>query len=190
MDHFGDGSSFGVEVKYSREEQILGTAGGVKRLSQFFDDTFVVVYGDVLTDFDLSALLHFHATRPDGPHLTMSLYHVPNPWDCGIVGLGAQARVRRFVEKPPVSDVFSDLASAGVLVMDPDLLSHVPDGRFFDFGRDLFPALLEAGVPLYGWPLPDSAYLIDVGSPERYAQVQDEWPTPAARRFLDQGGDR
>jgi NDP-sugar pyrophosphorylase family protein len=187
MGHFGSGSALGVEITYSVEEQILGTAGGAKRLSAFLDETFVLVYGDVLTDFDLDALVEFHRSRPKTPHLSICLYRVPNPWDCGIVALDEGGRVIRFVEKPKKREVFSDLASTGVLLVDSELLKYVPDGCFYDFGHDLFPALLEAGVPLYGWTLPESAYLLDVGSPERYARVQQEWPTEAARAFVPPG---
>ena len=190
MDHFGSGAGFGVDITYSVEEEILGTAGGAKRLSPFLDETFVLVYGDVLTDFDLGALIDFHRSRPPAPHLSIGLYHVPNPWDCGIVGLDERRRILRFVEKPRRDDVFSDLASTGVLVVDPELLQYVPAGRFADFGHDVLPALLQSGVPLHGWIIPDSAYLLDVGSPERYAQVQREWPTDAARAFVPAGGGR
>ncbi|MBM4429423.1 MAG: nucleotidyltransferase family protein [Chloroflexi bacterium] len=190
MNHFRDGSAFGVEITYSVEKAIQGTAGGVKRVARFFDGPLVLVYGDVLTDLDLKALVDFHFDRPVGPHMSMSLYRVPNPWECGIVGLNGQGRVIRFVEKPAVEDVFSNLASAGVLVVDPELLEYVPDGCFYDFGRDLFPRLLQLGVPMYGWPLPDTAYLIDIGTLEKYARVQQEWPTLAAHRFLGYGGEQ
>lgn len=190
MDHFGNGAAFGVDITYSLEEEILGTAGGAKRLSAFLDETFVLVYGDVLTDFDLGALVDFHRSRAQEAHLSVSLYHVPNPWDCGIVSLDEWGRILRFVEKPRKPEVFSDLASTGVLVVDHELLQYVPAGRFYDFGHDVFPALLQSGVPLHGWTIPDSAYLVDVGSPERYAQVQREWPTEAARAFVSIEGGR
>ncbi|HEY7203335.1 MAG TPA: nucleotidyltransferase family protein [Methylomirabilota bacterium] len=190
MDHFGRGVDFGVDITYSIEDEILGTAGGAKRLAPFLDEPFVLVYGDVLTDFDLSALIEFHRSRPPEPHLSIALYRVPNPWDCGIVGLDGEGRILRFVEKPKREDVFSDLASTGVLVVDHELLQYVPAGRFSDFGLDILPALLRSGVPLHGWTIPDSAYLVDVGSPERYARVQREWPTAAARTFVPAGGDR
>lgn len=184
IDHFGDGSAFGVDLTYSCEEQILGTAGGVKRMAHFFDATFVLVYGDVLTDLDLKALVDFHFDQPAGPHLSMSLYHVPNPSDCGIVGVNEQGLITRFVEKPASQDVFSDLASAGVLVIDPELLEYVPEDCFYDFGRDLFPRLLTLGVPMYAWTVPETTYLIDIGSKNKYDKVQSEWPTSIARKFL------
>ena len=86
-DYFGDGSAFRVDIAYSVEERILGTAGGARRMSRFLDCTFVLVYGDVLTDLDLTTLVGFHRRHTAGPHLTMTLYRVPNPSECGIVSL-------------------------------------------------------------------------------------------------------
>lgn len=182
--HFGDGSGFGVEITYSLEETVLGTAGGVKRLDHFLDSTFVIIYGDILTDLDLKALVKFHFRQVKEPHLTMTLHRVSSPWECGIVSLDGHGRVTRFVEKPARTEVFSDLASASVLVVDPEILAYVADGCFCDFGRDLFPELIRYQVPIYGWLLPDTAYLIDIGTPEKYVRVQQEWPTQRALRFL------
>lgn len=184
IDHFGDGSRFGVEITYSVEETLLGTAGGVKRMAASFDGAFVVIYGDVLTDLDLTDLLTLHGSQPEEPHISMCLYRVANPSACGIVALDDRGRVTRFVEKPSREEVFSDLASAGVLVVDPALLEYVPDDRPYDFGADLLPQLLRARAPIYGWPLPSSAYLIDIGTPESYARASTDW---AAGRPGDPG---
>jgi len=182
--YLGDGSALGVAVSYSIERALLGTAGGAKRMGGGLREPFAVVYGDVLTDLDLGALMGFHLSRPAGPHLSMCLYRVPNPTECGIVELDETARVTRFVEKPAKGEVFSNLANSGILVMDPEVLDGVPAGEPFDFGGDLFPALLDQGIPMYGWPLPATAYLIDFGLPDKYARVQHEWPTAAARKYL------
>jgi NDP-sugar pyrophosphorylase family protein len=186
--HFGDGRAFGVSIDYSVEERILGTAGGTKRQASVFDGPFVVVYGDVLTDLDLSALAEYHSTRASALHLTMSLYRVPDPERCGVAVLDVEGRVTRFVEKPRRGQCPSDLASAGVLILDPEILRNVPDGVFYDYGQDLFPALLQDGIPIYGWPLPNDAYLIDFGTPENYQRAQTEWPTARSQRFMTQAG--
>lgn len=177
MEHFGNGSSFGLRITYSVEETLLGTAGGVKRMRAFFDGPFVVVFGDVVTNFDLKAFIDFHFSWPHTPHVSMSLYRVSNPHECGIVDLNAQGRVVRFVEKPGPDEIFSNLANAGVLVIDPEILQYVPEGVFYDLGRDLFPRLIELGVAMYGWSLPDTAFLIDIGTPEKYERAQWEWRT-------------
>jgi mannose-1-phosphate guanylyltransferase len=184
LHHFADRDRFGVAITFSREENILGTAGGVKRVEHLFYEPFIVVYGDVLTDLSLTDLIDFHHRQGAEPHITLSLYHAPNPTECGIVGLDENGRVTRFVEKPEADAVFSDLANAGVLVIDPPLLRYVPADTFYDFSTDLLPLLLEKGLPIYGQPLPDGTYLIDIGTPEKYERVQTEWPTERMRREL------
>ena len=184
MRHMGDGASFGVSIEYSLEERIMGTAGGAKLREDFFSGSFVVVYGDVLTDLDLSFLIGYHESRTVLPHLTMSLYREPNPERCGVACVNDQGLVSRFVEKPMPGQAPSDLASAGVLVVDREILQYIPKHRFYDYGRDLFPLLLRDAVPMFGWLLPESTYLIDFGTPENYARAQREWPTRRARMFL------
>lgn len=171
MDYFGDGHDFGVQITYSLEKELLGTAGAVKKLQHFFTDTFFVVYGDLLTTLDLTALIEFH--RRKRGMATVALYRVSNPESCGIIELDGQGRIRRFVEKPEPETAFSDLANAGVYVLEPEVLDFIPRGIFYDFGHDLFPSLLERYVPLYGYPIKD--YLIDIGTPEKYQQAQMDW---------------
>jgi mannose-1-phosphate guanylyltransferase len=167
-DYFGDGSALGVQFVYSREEEILGTAGGARKLAWFLDEPFVLVYGDVLTALDLDAVRRAHDER--AAQVTIVLYHVPNPWECGLVEMDDTGRIVRFVEKPPKEEVFTDLANAGIYIVEPGILSEVPEGCFADFGRDLFPRLLDQGVPLYGYPT--DQYVLDIGDHIKYARAQ------------------
>jgi NDP-sugar pyrophosphorylase family protein len=182
--YFGDGARLGVRLTYSVETDIRGTAGGVKALEDFLDERFVLVYGDVLTDLDLAALITFHRMRMDGPHLTMALYRVPDPTRCGIVSISPEYRIERFVEKPSPDAAFSNLASAGVLILDPEAVAMIPDDKAYDFGRDIFPRYLHRDFPMFGWELPESARLIDVGSPGRYETVRQGWPAPPEGRSV------
>ena len=169
----GDGSQWGVRLTYSIEETILGTAGAVRRLQPFLDERFFVLYGDVLTDLDLAALDRFHTAQQAA--LTAALYHVPRPWECGIVDMDSSGRISRFVEKPPKAAVFSDLANAGIYVMEPSLITAIPPDAFYDFGRDLFPSLLRHGAAIYGYPIGPDDYLLDIGSPDKYEQANRDW---------------
>lgn len=178
-DYFGDGNRLGLNIVYSYENRIMGTAGAIRKLSTFAGKhPLVVVYGDVLTDLDLTALIAAHnrfvALDPSAG-VTMSLYHVNNPTEVGLVGMNAAGRITRFVEKPKAEEVFTDLASAGVLIIEPDVVSRIPADTFYDFGRDLFPQLLEQGVSLYGWVVPDGTYVMDIGTPEKLTQAQHDW---------------
>jgi len=183
--YFGDGAALGVNLTYSREDPLLGTAGAVRKLSHFLDGApLMLVYGDVLTDLALDELYAFHARaleRDPDTGVTMALYRVPNPTEVGLVDLDEHGRIVRFVEKPRRAEVFTDLANAGILVVEPHVVNRIPPDTFYDFGRDVFPRLLAEGVPLYGWTIPDSAYLLDIGSPEKYAQAQAEWPLRAGQ---------
>jgi len=172
--YFGNGRAFDVSITYSYEPVVLGTAGAARKLDGYLDETFLVIYGDVLARLDYQRLIEFHRSRRAA--VTLSLYHVANPTQVGLVGIDGQNRITRFVEKPKQEDVFTDLANAGILVCEPLILSHVPRGTFFDFGHDLLPLLLDLGLPLYGLPLAGDEYLIDIGTVENYERAQREWP--------------
>ncbi len=167
MDYFGDGSRWGVSLRYSVEERLLGSAGGVKRLQSFFDDTFIVFYGDLLTWTDLRSMITLH--RQAGALATMGLYHVPDPWNRGIVEVDAAQHIVRFVEKPPRDQVFSNLANAGIYILEPEVLDRIPAEQFYDFGHDVFPGLLAEGVRIAGYVIEDP--LIDIGLPEKYDEA-------------------
>jgi NDP-sugar pyrophosphorylase family protein len=168
--YLGDGSRFGVRITYSGEDVLLGSAGAVKKLEHLFDDSFFVLYGDVLTDIDLSALAAFH--RDQAACVTIALYQAEDPARCGIVEIDGDCRVRRFLEKPQPQEVFSKWASAGIYVVEPDILPLIPAGSFFDFGADLIPILLREGLPVRGYV--SLSYFLDIGSWERYRQAQHD----------------
>lgn len=174
QDYFGDGSAFGVAITYSYEPELLGTAGAAKKLAGFLDERFAVVYGDVFTNVDLSMLAAQHAAKMEGGAVgvTLSLYRVPNPTECGLVDIDATGRVRRFVEKPPADQVFTDLANAGLLICEPQVLHYIPAATVVDFGRDVLPALLANGAPVYGVPIAADEYVIDIGTPAGYARAE------------------
>lgn len=160
-----DGARFDLHVTYSFEPQILGTAGALRPLHDFFraDDAFVVLYGDVLTDLDLSPVRRAHtASGADG---TIVLTRVEDPTRAGIVAFDGDHRITRFVEKPAANDVFSDWANAGIYYCGPNVLQYVAVHGAQDFARDLFPAMLRDGCHLLASPT--TALVIDFGSPER-----------------------
>ena len=166
--HLGLGQRWGVQIHYSFEEKLLGSAGAAKRLERYFDQSFVIFYGDVYTEMDLSALMAEHNRR--GALVTMALYAVDNPTACGIAELDAESRIRRFVEKPAPDQVFSRLANSGIFVVEPEVLSWLPADQPLDFGRDVFPGMLAAGQAIIGYPIAEP--LIDIGTPENYQKAQ------------------
>ncbi len=171
-DYLGDGSHLGMKITYSPEEEIMGTAGGVKKIESFFSSTFVVVCGDVLTNFDLSEMLKFHQQRSS--LATIALLQVPNPWETGIAEVDSTGRILSFIEKPSRGSELSDLGSGGIYVFENKIFQHIPDNRFCDFAYDVFPKLLKLHLPVFGYVLKQEDYLIDIGTPEKFRKADED----------------
>lgn len=167
MAYFENGARWGINIRYSVEEQLLGSAGGTKQLQDFFDETFLVYYGDVFTLADLRPLIEFH--RQTDAVATMGLYRVPDPWNRGIVKLNENRQITKFVEKPARDQVFSNLANAGIYVLEPGVLDLIPANQEYDFGHDVFPDLLARGSTVTGYVIEDT--IIDIGLPEKYQEA-------------------
>ncbi len=168
-DYFQDGSDFGVQITYAvEEEQPLGTAGCVKNVAELLDDTFLVISGDCITDFDLSAAIRFHRERQ--AKATLILASVPNPIEFGVVITDEQQRIKRFLEKPSSSEIFSDTVNTGTYILEPEVLDYLPFNQEADFSKDLFPLMLEKGEPMYGYVM--QGYWCDVGHLDAYREAQ------------------
>jgi mannose-1-phosphate guanylyltransferase len=172
--HFGDGSALGLELSYSREERLLGTAGGVREVAGFLGDSFLVVAGDALTDVDLGAMREFHLSH-DGL-ATLATKRVADTDQLGVVVAGADGRVQNFQEKPERGEALSDLANTCIYMLRAEIFDFFPGPGesndagpgvapgFADWPKDVFPALLEAEAPFYSYEI--DAYWSDVGSLE------------------------
>lgn len=168
-DYFQDGSDFGVQMTYSIEEdQPLGTAGCVKNIAELLDDTFLVISGDSITDFDLSAAIAFHKQKQS--KATIILTCVPDPVEFGVVITDNEGRINRFLEKPSTSEIFSDTVNTGTYILEPEVLAYLPENTESDFSKDLFPLLLAKEEPLYGYVA--EGYWCDVGHLDAYRQAQ------------------
>lgn len=168
-DYFQDGGEFGVQMTYSVEEdQPLGTAGCVKNIEELLDETFLVISGDSITDFDLNAAIRFHYDKQS--KATLVLTRVPEPMEFGVVITDEQNRIRRFLEKPSTSEVFSDTINTGIYILEPSVLDYLPPAKETDFSKDLFPLLLEKNEPMYGYIA--EGYWCDVGHLDVYREVQ------------------
>ncbi len=169
-DYFTDGSEFGCEMSYSIEDVPLGTAGSVKKLGKFTDETFVVISGDALTDIDLTKAVEYH--KKNGASATIVLTKVSNPLEYGVVITDAEGRINRFLEKPSWGEVFSDTVNTGIYILEPEVMELFEEGREFDFSKNLFPMMLENKMPLYGYVA--DGYWCDVGTLEQYRQTHSD----------------
>jgi mannose-1-phosphate guanylyltransferase len=176
--YFGDGSRFGVQIGYSfegyhRDGQVmaegLGSAGGLKKIQEFsgfYDGTFAVLCGDAILDLDLTRAVEFHRQR--GSIATVVLKDVPRHEVAryGIAKTQPDGRIVQFQEKPRPEDAVSTTANTGIYIFEPAALDHVPSGRPFDIGGELFPLLVAKGLPFYGLTLPFN--WIDIGRTPDY----------------------
>ncbi|HZC18172.1 MAG TPA: NDP-sugar synthase, partial [Rubrobacteraceae bacterium] len=163
----------GMKVRLVREEELTGTAGGVKRLAGVtlageFDETFVVVSGDALTDVDIRDLVAFHKEK--GALATIALHRVFDTSEFGVVEVDEEDNILSFQEKPVPVEAISTLANTGVYAFEPRALEYVPENAFFDFAKDVFPRFLEAKEKFVGYQ--GNFYWSDIGTLEAYRQAQ------------------
>jgi mannose-1-phosphate guanylyltransferase/phosphomannomutase len=167
-DYFGDGSQFGMTIHYSREESPLGTAGSVKLAEDLLrDDDFLVISGDALTDFNLTKIIDFHRERK--AMATLTLAHVANPLEFGVIITDDQHRITQFLEKPSWSQVFSDTINTGIYVLNPKIFEYYERDTVYDFSNELFPTLLKNGDPMFGYIA--DGYWCDVGNLSEYVRA-------------------
>jgi mannose-1-phosphate guanylyltransferase len=167
----GDGSDLGLEISYSHEEQLLGTAGGVRNVSDFLtvgDDDFFVLAGDALTDVDLTGLLEAH--RRNGGVATLAVKKVSDVSQYGVIVVDGDGRVQGFQEKPDPAEALSDLVNCMVYVFSPEIFDYFPGepGDPIDFALDVFPNLLTHDVPFHVHEI--DAYWNDIGTLREYVQ--------------------
>jgi mannose-1-phosphate guanylyltransferase len=161
----GDGSAYGVRLRYVEEPEPLGTGGAVKFAEPLLDERFLVLNGDVLTDIDLTAQLARHVDT--GARATLALIAVEDPSAYGLVRLDGDGGVREFLEKPSPDQIDTNLVNAGAYVLERDVLAGIPAGQRVSIEREVFPTLVGDG--LHG--APSDGYWLDIGTPERYLQA-------------------
>jgi len=170
-DHFGDGSDFGIKITYVIPDDDYGTAGAVKLAEEFIgDDNFIIISGDLVSDFDFQKIFDYHAEKKS--KLTITLTSVDNPLEFGVVIADKNGKIEKFLEKPSWGEVFSDTINTGIYILEPEILQYIPKNENYDFGKDLFPGLMHEGVQLMAGHA--EGYWRDVGNPESYRDVHDD----------------
>jgi len=194
--HFGDGSGLGIDLSYSREEQLLGTSGGVRNAAGFLGDSFLVISGDALTDIDLRAMAEFHGSH-DGI-ATLATKRVADTSQFGVAITDEDGRIQGFQEKPPPAEALSDLANCGIYMFRSAIFDYFPEpgtskaasaedpAGFADWAMDVFPALLEGDVPFYSHEI--DRYWNDIGNLDELRQGNIDALLGAVS--VDPGADR
>lgn len=162
--YFGDGSHLGVKMSYVKADADYGTAGSVRNATRDITERILIISGDVLTDFDLSAALRYHEDMH--AKATIVLTHAKNPLAYGVVITADDGKITRFLEKPSWGEVFSDTINTGIYILEPEILDMVPYREEFDFSKNLFPHLLRNDLGLYGYIA--EGYWRDIGNLNEY----------------------
>jgi NDP-sugar pyrophosphorylase family protein len=166
-DHVGNGSRYNLEVQYSYEPELLGTAGAVRKVADFFaDDPFYVIYSDNFSQWDLRKLREVYEMASsrapdDNPAGVIAVHCREDVTSSGMVVSDPDDRIIRYVEKPKPEDVVSHYVNAGFYFLHPKVLSYIPEGQFYDFSYHVFPAMLAADECLYAVKMDEKIIGID-----------------------------
>lgn len=192
-DHFGDGSSYGVQIDYIREEEPLGTAGALYYLKGKVTDDFLLINGDLIFDVDFHRLMDFHKQHK----ATVTLLAHPNdhPYDSGLILADRDGRVTGWLTKEDRREWYHNCVNAGIHVLSPALLEKMDEPKKIDLDREILKPLIPSGQ-IFVYRSPE--YVKDMGTPERIAQVERDLETGLVRRknlsqkqravFLDRDG--
>jgi mannose-1-phosphate guanylyltransferase/phosphomannomutase len=164
---FRDGSDFGVKISYVTPLTDMGTAGAVKAAQKHLDERFLVISGDLLTDFNLKKVIDFHTENK--ARATITLTSVKDPLQFGVVITDKEKRITQFLEKPGWGEVISDTINTGIYILEPEVLKYIPEGENFDFSQDLFPLMLKKKDALFG--VTAKGYWRDIGNTDSYREA-------------------
>lgn len=171
QDFFKDKTGLGVDIQFSHEEMLLGTAGGIKRAEKFLrEDTFFVINSDIIVDIDLKEVIRFH--REKGALITMVLRRDEDAERYGIIGVDSESRVKRFLREGADNRGLTDTMFTGIQVFEPGALNEIPSGRPCELPLEVYPRLISKGYPVFGY-ITDK-YWMDMGSHKKYLKAHHD----------------
>lgn len=179
----GDGSEFGVNLRFITEPSPLGTGGAYRFAADDLRETTVVLNGDILTDFDLSKILAHHKEK--GAEATLALMPVENPSAYGLVETDDESRILRFLEKPKpeqLADLGINTINAGIYVLEPTILDLIPKGENRSFEYDVFPEIRRQEKPFYAYVM-KGEYWRDIGTPVSYLAAHNDFLAGTVKGF-------
>ncbi len=174
VDHFGDGSSLGLKVIYSKEDRPLGTGGALKNAEHLLEDSFLLLNGDTFLDADYRDLVRFHFDK--AAIATIALVDAGDKSRYGSVALRKDGGIEAFSEK---KEAGPGLINGGVYVVNKDILSFIPPGRQVSLEGEVIPKLVGAGKPVFGLVI--EGYFVDIGTPESYRSADLHFRRAAGR---------
>lgn len=169
-EYFGNGHKFGLNIKYVNEKTPLGTAGPLRLAKKYLNDTFFIVWGDILSQIDLTDFAQFHKSH--NGLATVALTTVADPSRFGVASIKGNLIIG-FVEKPSKKDAPSNLVNSGMAILEPEVIEkYVPKRGKAMVEYDIYPKLAKEGL-LFGYPFQGQWF--DTGTPESYERAIKYW---------------
>jgi len=172
-DTFGDGKEFGVQLHWSHEPEILGTAGGIKKAQQWLDgESFLVINSDVVVDIDLTKVISFH--KAQGSALTLVVREGDSPEQCDPIEVDDNDRIVHMVGASSMNmpDDTTRVLFTGIQVMEPEIFDRIPENKFYGTTTDVFPGMLEDGLSMFVYW--HHGYWKDIGTIQNYLDVHKD----------------
>ena len=182
-EYFGDGSKFGVKIHHVVEPYPLGTAGSLKLLEGKLDDRFLIFYGDVVMDFDITSFIEFDKQYDS---IGTTIIH-PNdhPYDSDLLEIDKNNKVTKVLPKPHKYDeYYQNLVNAAVYIFSPEIFKYIEEGVSQDFGKHILSKVIEAGEIIIGYKTPE--YIKDMGTADRFEAVKNDFLTGKVARLNKQ----
>lgn len=165
--YLGDGSQFGVKIKYNYEPNLLGTSGALSNFKDFFNESFVVIYGDIISQLNINKIKEFH--KKNKSLATLVVHKTNHPEDSDIVQMNENNMITKVIHKPGNTD-FGDLGNAAFYIIEPKIFDYLPEGES-DFIKDVFPKMISTRESLYGYKTDE--FIEDAGTPLRIVEVEE-----------------
>ncbi|MGH4122131.1 MAG: sugar phosphate nucleotidyltransferase [Clostridium sp.] len=168
--YFGDGTKLGLKIHYIGGDITLGTGGAIKNAEEFFNDTFIIVTEDILSDINIVDMLKFHKEKC--AVVTVAVTQVENPSDYNVIEYNENLYAESFTEKPKLSEIKSNYVNAGIYIFEPNVLKEIPDSQAVSIEKETYPLLLKKGYPIAVYK--SDAYWMDIGTLEEYIQAHED----------------
>lgn len=195
-EYFGDGEKWGVKIHHVVEPYPLGTAGSLKLLEGKLNERFLVLYGDVVMDFDIESFIEFDIKHPDSVGTTL-VHPNDHPYDSDLLEIDNENRVIKMLPKPHEEGIYyQNLVNAAVYIFSPKVFDFIEPNVSQDFGKHILGKIVESGASLYAYITPE--YIKDMGTADRFEKVKNDFVTGKVARlnkknkraciFLDRDG--
>ena len=180
-EYLQDGKKWNVNIYYHQEKKPLGTAGALKILQRKIKEDFLVLFGDIMLDFDMQRFINWHKEKK-GKICSIIVHPNDHPFDSNLVELGRKGEVISLLRKPHrPGAIFRNLSIAGVYIFSPKIFQYIAKEKKSDIEKNILPLILKSKYKIYAYNTPE--YFKDVGTPKRLREVNRASASGRIKRF-------